>query len=235
MYKNILNKALNICAGIGVLAGKVANDALMNQGNVPNFVTIIGLLTAFFMSTTITYSLFRFIVSRWQGLRRFILGSNFVEGVWLEVVENDEGYKGIALTRLVFDNFNLSFSGTDYGRSGIAVANYRGDILDTSYPTLTYKHSTQPLKDSLYIGSDPNHISKKSRLEGFGEMQFHPRPSGLPLAYTGFFIHQNIGIRYTVSGRKIQDNKILSNLDDSILLEKFIQSEVQKSTKDSKQ
>jgi hypothetical protein len=123
-----------------------------------------------------------------------------VEGSWLVIVRKEGKVVATAVTHIAVVDYSIRLSGVNYDDQGITASTFRSDLLLNDWPTLQFKHSTQP--------SEGN----SSRLEGYGEIQFFER-NGPPKQYSGFFINLGEGIRYNVMGLKAEGKELLAHLD----------------------
>jgi len=207
-----LSKIKTIADSAGVLAGillaKAAQDYLTSRGILSfyNFVAFVFII--FTSKFFITFIFDQTVISN-KWLRKIILQDEFIEGTWLERVDNcDLGVIAtVSKISFSFKDSKFNFSGTNYSDRGKFHSNFRADMVAVQGNTMLYKTT----RDFQGIAQ-----------EGFGRMRFTSWGSGPPNEFTGFFDLGDGKGRHNVVAKKVVAKNELSSLDDPLERAKII-------------
>lgn len=144
-----------------------------------------------------------FVFERNTLLRKWILGTQYVEGRWISVVRDQQGHiLNYGLKSIEPKGESLLYSGENYDpKNRMHQGYFASELLMFEWPRIRYKYS--------YSRPDNEVVSK----EGYGELQFVSR-NGPPFKHSGFFIDLLEGTRYTFEGWKVTDPKLIEDFDD---------------------
>ena len=209
-YAKILDWSKRAGITVGLISSKLVSNYLLSQ-EVFLAVDIAVFVLVFLVISRLLFEIFQFLFFRSFWLRSFLIGKEFVEGVWVEIVESSNGYMGVGISRLTFTDGKLVFTGDDFSENGALDSNYRGDIIEFDYPCFNYKHTNQRLKNTV-----------DALREGHGEIQFRPQFRDRPSTYSGFFVLHNENIRYSVDAKRVDDKELLKAFDDPMKVGSFV-------------
>lgn len=161
------------------------------------------LITALIV-VTLTFQLFKFIFETIfemsEVVRKILLGREFVEGTWLDLLSHGGVPFACGVTRIVSSGSSLRITGEDYDIDSNSCGYYAVDMLLFEFPKIKYKYT--------YQKSDNKGLAQ----EGFGEIQFMER-NGRPIKYAGFSFNLKEDRRVTFESWKVEDKEILARLD----------------------
>ena len=159
--------------------------------------TIIGITTFVIIIRVIKFTftyLLEYFTSK-KSIRKRILGTQFIEGVWLEHVIHNEIGEIFTIAEINFDEDKYSFKGANYFRDGSQHSTFRSDVVAVQMNVMIYK-TTRDTKDGTK--------------EGYGRMQFKITSSKPPTEFDGFFDLGDGTGRHMVEAKKMTDNDIRS-------------------------
>ena len=163
--------------GFALFAGyyleKYLEEHLMNQNTrQPILITVFAFLglVAFIK---VFEEIAKMLVERWQGLRRIILGDDYIEGIWFNKVPVSPPLYG--LLRIAIRNNSVNVDGEQYDQHGALTASWHSEMAKFDGRTLRYGYKATYSKH----GADqPSH--------GMSGISFS-KSSGVPLTYNGHF------------------------------------------------
>jgi hypothetical protein len=193
-----LSSALSV--GIGVAIAQVFTDWILKKGLPPWFPLISALVVVI---TTFQLLQFTFdtIFEMSAGVRKLLLGREFVEGTWLDLLSHDGVPFAYGITRIVSTGASLRITGEDYDLDASSTGFYRIDMLMFEFPKIKYKYT--------YQKSDNPGLAQ----EGFGEIQFMER-NGPPKKYAGFSFNLKDDRRVTFESWKVENKDIFVQLEN---------------------
>ena len=124
-----------------------------------------------------------------KDVRKILLGREFVEGTWLDLLSHGDTQIAYGVTRIVSSESSLRITGLDYDLNAEHTGYYSVDMLMFEFPKIKYKYT--------YQKSDNQGLAQ----EGFGEIQFTER-NGPPSKYAGFSFNLMEGRRVTFASWK---------------------------------
>lgn len=146
------------------------------------------------------------LFERSKTVRRLLLGKDYIEGMWFDIMREKGNVKEIGVSSLEYADFQIKYSGEDY------------DLAVTQrLPFLA--EMTQLRKDGVLMYKYTARRSDTDRLgiPGYGELQFHLGRQGMPTRYTGEYFQLNENTKCTFEGFKLdekKDRELLELLDD---------------------
>lgn len=174
-----------------------------------NFISNTSSLSAFFIVSflflvlflgLVKFSslLFSFFIERFTFIKKLILGSEYIEGIWLNKAKNTVG-----IIRIIFKDESYSIDGSQYDEEGILLATWRSTTLSFDGNKLEYVYNTH------YYGTD-----SISDTVGYSVYNFiRDLGSRIPHTYNGFFIDiSNSSSQHHFISKKITDKKLLKDL-----------------------
>jgi hypothetical protein len=133
-------------------------------------------------------------------VRRALLGRDFVEGAWVDVVWLSDGTRQLGKTHVGPTGDGLKFSGTNYDEGGALVGGFSTtaaalDGLELAYVCRTTTHEATPLHGNAA-----------------GGLQFE-RVDGEANSYIGWFVDDAGSVRGSFRGVKVE-RRYIGPLDD---------------------
>jgi hypothetical protein len=180
----------------GVVAAQQATVWATNHA-FPGAVPSIAALVAFAVAAQgLRWGLeFALESSRW--IRRLLTGSQFVEGVWLDLMSQDNVPIAIGRSVISFAGSSVRYGGEDFSLDGKQRGLYTIDLMQFTWPIMRYKYT---------------YNTTTRRDEGWGEAAFMER-AGPPTFCSGCFVSLLDGARLTFESWRITDTQLLSSLD----------------------
>ena len=186
--------------GIGVALSQVFTDWILKKSLPPWFPIVSALVVV-----TVTFQVLKFIFDAIfemsENVRKILLGREFVEGTWLDLLSHGGIPFACGVTRIVSSGSFLRITGEDYDLESSSSGYYSVDMLVFEFPKIKYKYT--------YQKSDNQGLAQ----EGFGEIQFMER-NGRPTKYAGFSFNLKEDRRVTFESWKVESKEILARLDD---------------------
>ncbi len=201
-------KIADLEATVGVAIGVVLSEqtsAWVGQWFSSRAVTVASAVAVVVASTVLARFIGSGLFVRSRALRRLLLGRQYVEGVWFDVMHKDGEVVEVGFSRIRYTASALRFSGEDYDLQLEKSSPYRADMIRLEWPTLRY----------VYSAARPDDESEKVR--GYGYLTFDETRSGAPRKYTGkyFPLRHTEGILFY--GIRLDEKKeaaCLARLDD---------------------
>jgi hypothetical protein len=133
----------------------------------------------------------------WPWLRRMVLGQDYVEGTWVDVVTYDDGRSLVGVVRFSPDGTSLRYWGSNYYLDGT----FAGVFVATTSKV------DMPRFDFAYTGEQD---AGKHR-SGIGQITFHG-PSGPISSFSGFCVDSDESSRHRIRGIRVTDDHTLDAL-----------------------
>jgi len=137
-------------------------------------------------------------------LRKLILCPHFIEGLWINTVQDPRSHgrvDSVGLMEVIFRDKRYVVSGESLGLNGAHLGNFKHESSQYSDYALRY----------AYAGI--NSRQGEALVEGFGEYLFTPT-AGIPMSFDGFVQDTFFPHRMTVHGQRITDANWVANIDD---------------------
>ena len=197
-FKRISSIASAFGVSSGVVVARSASKWLENQDIDEVLILAISIAIVAIL-TQVTRIFVRSLVENTKLGRRLILGRQYIEGVWIDLVQEGGEPKAVGLTRINIIEGELKISGDDYDIDGLHTGHYVCDFHYVDWPRIRYVYS--------YQYSDDDNIIK----QGLGEFLFDD--TGIsPIRYSGHFFDIQGGKRFRFEGWKLKDRKKLKEL-----------------------
>lgn len=127
-------------------------------------------------------------------LRRLLLGGQFVEGIWIDILRHDSTVVSVGIVQIRASGSSLRYGGENYDLTGRYIGHFRSDMASLSWPGLAFKYSTF----DITLGSE----APGPFVQGFGEIHFDE--ATLPSRrYHGDCIDSLMGKRHALEGWKL--------------------------------
>ncbi len=175
-------KAFALFAGL-YLEKYLEQHLLDDKTRKPVLVTLFAFL-GLIAFIKVAEAVAEFAIERWRGLRRTILGDNYIEGVWFNKVPLASPLYG--LLRIEIKESSVRVSGEQYDHNGAMTATWHSEMARFDGSTLAYAYrATYSKHGQQYEVHGVSHISfaKASR-------------TGAPRSYNGHF-HDSVGQQET--------------------------------------
>lgn len=135
----------------------------------------------------------------WTWLRRIVLGKQYIEGVWVDVVRAQGQEAWYGLCWIEPSGLSIRYYGCNHNQHGAPIGTFIADLLTFDWPRLSFK----------YHNSDDSTVET----EGFGEFIFEPGYKERTVCYKGFVIDRN-GNTSSVFGRKVVEPSLCQAFSD---------------------
>lgn len=192
-----LSSAVSIAIGVG-LAEEFTN--WIEKYNLPAWFPHVSAVVIVVVIFQLLKFIFDSIFEMSEGMRKILLGREFVEGTWLDLMSQNGIPVAYGITRMASSGTSLRISGEDYDLNAKRTGYYSVDMLIFEFPKIRYKYT--------YQRSDNQGLEEA----GFGEFQFRER-NGPPVKCSGFFFNLMEDRRITFESWKVIDKEILAMLD----------------------
>lgn len=214
-----LSSVVSIAVGVGI--AKEFTDWII-KFNLPSWFPHVTAVIVVVITFQFLKFIFEAIFDMSVTMRRILLGHQFIEGTWLDIMSHNGKPISYGVTRIVSSGSSFRISGEDYDLNANNTGFYSLDMLVFEFPKIKYKYTYQR-SDSLGLAQ-----------EGFGEFQFRER-NGAPVKYAGFTFDLGEGKRITFEGWKVENKAVLSLLDkpasDKEAILSFFRSKLESSSK----
>lgn len=199
--KRMHRLSLAISIGVGVVIGQKASVWVEQYYKSVWLSPLVALIIFAICFQFLTY-LLENLFDGSKRLRKILLGRQFVEGTWLDLMSKEAKPFSYGISYIKsFELSSLRISGEDFDLEGNNCGHYYSDLIKVEWPTIkytyTYQHSSNP----------------QLSCQGLGELQFIER-EGPPNRYRGSFFDILEGKRNTFEGWKVKDSKLLNQLDN---------------------
>ncbi|MCZ6703107.1 MAG: hypothetical protein O6940_08710 [Ignavibacteria bacterium] len=195
-------------ATIGLAVGVVISQ---NTSHLITKWITTGEITVMFAIVVITLSVYimkffigsLFVQSR--TLRRFLLGRQYIEGTWFDIMRKDNKVAEVGFSRISYTHKNIEFSGEDYNLEMDQCFPFRAEIVKMHWPTLHYVYTSNR--------SD----TKEQTTKGYGEIDFQTERRGSPKKYVGKYFVLRGTEKIFFEGIKLNEKKdktLIDLLDD---------------------
>ena len=164
----LLNKGLSAVAlATGVVSIRAAEEAL-SAYQLPDGVGFaLSILVLAFCLVYLKVVLGH-LVSAIPGLRRLLLGNQYVEGVWLNCVSTSTGKEIFGVINIEARGLSLAYGGENYARDGAHVGEFDSTLIEMTFPVMTFQYGASPSMAAEFSG-------------GIIRITFHERP---PVRFT---------------------------------------------------
>lgn len=161
-----------------IIEKSISNNNLVGFITIISAIIIIGLLNFFIV----------LIIEKSKLLRRLVIGKDFIEGFWYEIVYNEERtIKWATLINIFYESNELKVNGISFYENGRKVAVFKSSHSNYYDLSLVFQYVA-------HTEAVPNFIE-----HGFTELMFeNPATS-----FSGFFIDHTNSLRNTVHGVKV--------------------------------
>ena len=202
--KNISNLINTASLIIGIIIQEFLTDYIKKE-------KIIGDSPISFIISVITiliiFVIFQLILNELvnnKNLRRMVLKDHFIEGMWIEIVfDNETNSKiSIGIKNIIYRNDTFIYEGDNYSIDDFKhIGSYCSSSVSFLYPYVNYTY-TYDKNDSFF------------KKEGIGRVKFVKRQNSFPLIHNGFFIDLELKKKYTYVAWKITDKKQIKNIEN---------------------
>jgi hypothetical protein len=177
-----------------VIAQQAASWVTAHSKDLPPwFPPVVAIVVYSMGSLLIRFSL-DLLLDNVKLLRRLILGKQFVEGIWFDLIFQNNVPIAVGHSEITFSDGKFLLGGEDFRIDGADKGHFRVDLVELSWPVLKYKYTYE---------------STLHRDSGYGEAQFIERDNGPPLKYTGSFVSLKDGARFTFETIRIEDPELI--------------------------
>ncbi len=132
-------------------------------------------------------------------LRKFVLGEQYIEGVWIDRVQSGGGMEFFGLINISPDDEKLCFSVENVDRTGGGSGRLVAKQIQMEWPTIVFK-------------SEGNSREPKYN-EGIVSLQFEGI-QGVPNRFSGGCLDKNLIPPVVIEGWRITDEDMLKDLQD---------------------
>lgn len=129
-------------------------------------------------------------------IRRRMLGYQFVEGTWVDVVFQDGVPLGIGETCIDANGYSVTMFGENYSLEGAHLSGFLSTMVAMQWPVLKL------------VGENRSRVGGEDSPRSYCELQFSSA-GGAPIRYSGYFIMMRSGTRFEVIGWKVNHREEL--------------------------
>lgn len=124
-------------------------------------------------------------------LRRILLGDQYLEGTWFDIMRVAGKASEVGLSWLSYDDWEVKYAGEDYDLK-----------YDTDCTEVAMTHRFPYTAEKIVYSKDNKLLYKYTagrsdrddvEIAGYGELQFHPGECGIPARYTGHYLRPEEG------------------------------------------
>ncbi|HSF29901.1 MAG TPA: hypothetical protein VLK82_05440 [Candidatus Tectomicrobia bacterium] len=201
---NALKRLQTIQATLGVAVGVVLSEQWPSWAKhwFPNagVAEVLSLITVA-VSVVVLKFMAGALFEKSKRVRRMLLGRQYIEGTWLDIMRADGKLKEIGVSWLRYDGSELRYTGEDYDLTLNHCSPYEAEMVQLKGQVLMYKYTARR-SDNGSLGT-----------QGYGELQFSPGRDGIPNKYSGSYFVLQGREKLSFEGFKLDEQK------DSELLE----------------
>ena len=118
-------------------------------------------------------------------LRRFLLGSEYLEGTWFDIMKVAGKPSEVGLSWFTYDDWELQYSGEDYDLK--PQAEHAELAMEHRFPYTAEKIVHLKNNKLLYKFTADRSDRDDLEIAGYGELQLHPGDRGIPTRYSGHY------------------------------------------------
>ena len=188
-----IEEAFGAAVGI-VLAEQFAplmKQWLLISGSAAVFSVILVTISILFVRFLIG-SLFE----RSKTVRKILLGKNYIEGIWFDVMREKGQVKEIGVSSVEYADFQIKYSGEDYDLAVTQRLPFMAEMAQLKRDGVMMYKYTARRSDTDRVGTP-----------GYGELQFHSGRHGMPTRYTGEYFLLNENTKCSFEGFKLDEKK----------------------------
>jgi hypothetical protein len=215
--KSVANAVTTLSVGTAIVVGQQGAAWLnTHQANFPSWGSPAVAVVLFYVASQLLRMVLELLLERLTGLRRFLLGDQFVEGVWFDLIFEGSNLISVGHSMIKYIDGKMSLSGEDFPLDHSGKGYFRSKLVDFTWPTLEYTYIYENQVDDQ---------------QGYGVVQFVEQ-SGPPLSYTGKFVNRSNGKRFTFQSFRVSNKASLRVFEQEKMKDKFIlnylQAEIKK-------
>lgn len=197
-----------IQTSMGVAVGVVFSQELTRLGKAwlvfPGSYAVISLIIISISVLLLNY-LGSELFSHWRWLRKKLLGRQYIEGVWFDIMRCDGELLDVGISCMSYDDFNLTYRGQDYNLRTDLWAPFHARMLRLEWPRLTYIYSAQRQGEA------------SAEMLGYGVLDFHVGAKGAPRTHSGQYFPFHAGKTICFESFRLnadKDAELLARLDE---------------------
>lgn len=196
-YSIVLKTIQSTAIYVGIILISYLEKNFINNGS-SSYVIYFLFLVLFLGLIKLSSSLFSFFTERFTFIKKLILGSEYIEGIWLNKAKDTVG-----IIRIVYKDESYSIDGSQYNDDGKLLATWRSTTLKFDGNRLEYVYNTH------YYGTDNIGVTI-----GYAVYNFvRDLGSRVPFTFNGYFIDiDSSSKQHRFTSKKIIDKKLLKIL-----------------------
>jgi hypothetical protein len=134
-------------------------------------------------------------------LRKLLLGRQYVEGSWIDVVRFNDGRELFGIVRIEPDGNSLRYGGENYDRKANYCGNFASKMIEADFPVISFKYLDNPSMRETYS-------------EGIAVLTFEEQDAARPVRYTGACVDYYHAEAEAIEAWKIETRGDLQRLAD---------------------
>jgi hypothetical protein len=193
-----LKRVKSMQSTLGVAVGVVLTDqfsSLAKQWFLIPGVPIVFSLLVVAISVVAVQFLTSSLFDHFQWVRRLLLGQEYIEGTWFDILRKDGRPLEIGVSWLRYEDLNVKFSGEDCDLALRHSFPYEANMVQFDGQVLMYKYTARR--------SDDANITT----QGYGEIQFSNVRQGVPKKYSGCYFVLRSTEKLSFEGFKLDEEK----------------------------
>lgn len=207
-----------IGVAIGVILSQQTSHLTTKWFTVPGINAMFAIILV-----TISIIIMKFFVGslfvRSRTLRRILLGKQYVEGTWFDIMRKNNEVVEIGFSRISYTHKEVQFCGEDYNLEMDQCYPFHADIVQINWPTLHYVYTANR--------SD----TKEETIKGYGELDFQKELRGSPKKYSGKYFVLRGTDKISFEGIKVnerKDKRLIELLDEPATRKKALRQLLEK-------
>lgn len=210
--KRVTTAVTTISVGSAVIVGQQGAAWLTEyQAKFPPWWSPVAAVVLFFVTSQAVRIVLELALERITALRRFLLGDQFVEGVWFDLIFEGAALVSVGHSMIRYSDGKFRFGGEDFPLDGSGKGHFRIELSEFSWPTLKYTYVYE---------------SRSGAQQGYGVVQFIER-FGPPVKYTGKCVNVSDGNRLTFESFRVLDKALLEKFEHEKLKDQIILGHLQ--------
>jgi hypothetical protein len=124
------------------------------------------------------------IFDHWRLLRRLLLGDQYLEGTWFDIMHVAGKPSEVGLSWVSYEDWEIKYAGEDYN---LKCDSDNVEIAMTHRFPYTAEKIVYSKDNKLLYKYTADRSDRDVEITGYGELQFHPGERGFPIRHSGHY------------------------------------------------